>query len=109
MTKKKIKKKQPKNLYLTELEALTIHNNQLEAEIIKHKLSISVLQLALRNVEHEKQIQLLERQQSSIRGSQPNHASTRTGILDAIRDRLKFDGDFSYDPDTLEVFLNSRD
>lgn len=108
MNKKKTKKKTKRILKLTENESLSIQNNNLKAEVIKHKMACAALQIALRKVEQKNEMQLLERATTNLKRAKNNHASSRSELLSSIRARLDIVGEFSYDPDTLEVFVNDE-
>lgn len=108
-TKKNIAKKSNKKMTLTSDESLKIQISELKAEVIREKMARAALELALRKVEQKQQLQLLERAIDNLKRAGKNHASSRTELLNSIRDRLNFTGQFSYDPDTLEVFINDLD
>jgi len=106
MKRKKVTKKTKKILKLTEPEQLRIQISDLKAEVIKHKMARITLELALRKVEQKQEMQLLDRSMDNMKRAKNNHASSRSELLNTIRSRLDFTGEFSYDPDTLEVFIN---
>jgi len=101
MPRKKVKK-------LTDLEALQIKCSELSAEVIKEQMARARLELRLHESEHEKIKQMMQGKFNTLNSKKDAHASKRIAILDSIRERLKFTGNFSYDPESLEIFVNKN-
>lgn len=108
--------KKPK--ILTKIEALTLENFFLESEVVLQEIKNSgLIELTLDLKKEVKRyetrdldmdISLNRKHRKKLRGKKENLASQRKEVVETIKKRLKLDGAFGFNPDTLEVIPNKN-
>lgn len=94
---------------ITEKEASTIEINKYRDDLAARDIKIHRLEILVSELRHKVAIGEASLKIQDLLKQRDLLKTERVAIINPIKERLKLDGPFGFDPDTLEVITNEED